>query len=97
MAFFEEHGLTVRETVNANKSKLGASDAKEMLGGMKRMVAVRGKKRVEFDLAAQGVDKEEIVKQMLGPTGNLRAPTLRLGKVLLVGFQVEAYDEFLGD
>jgi hypothetical protein len=29
---------------------------------------------------------------MLGPTGNLRAPTLKVGKTLLVGFNEEAYE-----
>jgi len=28
---------------------------------------------------------------MLGPTGNLRAPTLRAGKTVLVGFNEEAW------
>jgi len=28
---------------------------------------------------------------MLGPTGNLRAPTARVGKTLLVGFNDEVY------
>ena len=28
---------------------------------------------------------------MLGPTGNLRAPTVRSGKTLLVGFNEEKY------
>jgi hypothetical protein len=28
---------------------------------------------------------------MLGPTGNLRAPCLRVGKTVLVGFNEEAY------
>ncbi len=28
---------------------------------------------------------------MLGPTGNLRAPTIRTGATVLVGFNEEAY------
>ncbi len=28
---------------------------------------------------------------MLGPTGNLRAPTLRTGKTVVVGFNDESY------
>jgi hypothetical protein len=28
---------------------------------------------------------------MLGPTGNLRAPTLRAGKTVIVGFNEELY------
>jgi arsenate reductase-like glutaredoxin family protein len=33
---------------------------------------------------------------MLGPTGNLRAPTLRRGKTVLVGFNEEVFERFLG-
>ena len=38
----------------------------------------------------------EVTGKMLGPTGNLRAPTLRVGKTTLVGFNEEAYDSVLG-
>jgi hypothetical protein len=33
---------------------------------------------------------------MLGPTGNLRAPTARVGKTLVVGFNEEAYGRIFG-
>ena len=34
---------------------------------------------------------EMLLKAMLGPTGNLRAPTVRKGTTLLVGFNEETY------
>ena len=34
---------------------------------------------------------EAVITAMLGPTGNLRAPTLVSGKTVLVGFNEEAY------
>ena len=33
---------------------------------------------------------------MIGPSGNLRAPTLRVGTTLVVGFNDEMYDTVLG-
>jgi len=33
---------------------------------------------------------------MLGPTGNLRAPTLVVGKIVLVGFHDAAWKAVLG-
>ncbi|MEZ6006130.1 MAG: ArsC family (seleno)protein, partial [Planctomycetota bacterium] len=33
---------------------------------------------------------------MLGPSGNLRAPTIRKGKTLIVGFHEELYEEIFG-
>ena len=38
---------------------------------------------------------EELLKLMLGRSGTLRAPTLRRGKTLLVGFNADAYDNTL--
>ena len=36
-------------------------------------------------------DEETLSGLLLGPTGNLRAPTVRQGKTLYVGFSAEAY------
>jgi hypothetical protein len=41
-------------------------------------------------------DDDTLATAMLGPTGNLRAPTLRRGKTLLVGFGEPAYEQELG-
>lgn len=38
-------------------------------------------------------DADTLKKLLVGPTGNLRAPTLRLGKTLVVGFNEQMYDE----
>lgn len=34
---------------------------------------------------------DTLLSHILGPTGNLRAPTIRRGKTLLVGFDDSAY------
>lgn len=39
---------------------------------------------------------EEILKLILGPTGNLRAPTIRVGKTLIVGFNPPGYEKLIG-
>ena len=51
----------------------------------------KGKKVNEF----KGGDRpaKDAVQAMLGPTGNLRAPTARVGKTLLVGFNDDAYGD----
>jgi len=38
---------------------------------------------------------ETLAAAVLGPTGNLRAPTIRRGKTLLIGFNDEAYGALL--
>jgi hypothetical protein len=41
-------------------------------------------------------DPEAIKALLLGPTGNLRAPTMRHGRTLLVGFEEATYNKILG-
>ena len=40
--------------------------------------------------------KEEILKDVIGPSGNLRAPAWRLGTEFIVGFNPELYQEMFG-
>lgn len=51
---------------------------------------------VTFDMKKDPPDDDTLAAHLLGPTGNLRAPTLRKGKTLLVGFGAEAYRQVLG-
>ena len=54
-----------------------------------KVIVAKGKKLDTF--ATAGKAPKATVDAMLGPTGNLRAPCLRVGKTLLVGFNEEAY------
>ena len=40
--------------------------------------------------------KEEILKDVIGPSGNLRAPAWRIGTEFIVGFNLELYEEMFG-
>ena len=55
------------------------------------LFAAKGKKVVHVNLKKDALSDEDISKLMLGPTGNLRAPTLRVGKKLIIGFNEEMY------
>lgn len=55
------------------------------------MIVAKGKKLDTFKPA--GKAGKDIVDAMLGPTGNLRAPTLRVGKTVLVGFNEDTYSD----
>ena len=79
--------------MDAKKQRYTAEDLEVLIGDAKRVIAVKGKKRVELDLARDEPTAAELEAAMIGPTGNLRAPTVRVGKTLLVGFTEEAYDE----
>jgi len=47
------------------------------------------------DLKSEKPNREELGKLLLGPTGNLRAPTIIKGDTLLVGFNAETYEKVL--
>jgi hypothetical protein len=60
------------------------------------LYACKGTKIVHFDLKNNRPDDQTLLQYMLGPTGNLRAPTLRVGKTLLVGFDESTYNKVFG-
>jgi len=57
--------------------------------------AAKGKKVVHIDTRREEIGDDIIKKFLLGPTGNLRAPTIRRGKTLLVGYDEETFREVL--
>ena len=63
---------------------------------MERVIAARGKNVVHFDMKKDPPDEATLLHHLLGPTGNLRAPTMRRGTTLLVGFHEEEFGKILG-
>lgn len=88
----EAQGVDVAEKVSASK-KLGETEAKKLIRDAKKVYVAKGKKLDEFE---GGTARREIVEKMLGSTGNLRAPTIRTGRNLIVGFNEELYEKVLG-
>ena len=60
---------------------------------MNEIYAAKGKQVVHLDLKKDKPDRAMLKKVLLGPTGNLRAPTLRKGKTLVVGFDQATYEQ----
>ena len=40
--------------------------------------------------------REEVLKQVMGPSGNLRAPALRIGNAFIIGFNADLYKDIGG-
>ena len=80
------------DTVPASR-KLGRDDAADVAAKASKVIVAKGKKVTEFKL--KGAPEDDVVDAMLGPTGNLRAPTLKSGKTVLVGYNEEAYSAAL--
>ena len=62
-----------------------------MLAGVDEIHVAKGKRIVHVDLRKGRPGKAELLELLLGPTGNLRAPTIRKGRTLLVGFDEATY------
>ena len=63
---------------------------------MDELYVAKGKKIVHLDLKHDKPPRAELLGLLLGPTGNLRAPTLRKGRKLIVGFDDATYKRLLG-
>ena len=82
----------VKEEIPASR-KLGASDAKAIAKESSRVYVAKGKKLDLFEMKSAKIG--EVVEKMLGPTGNLRAPTMRVGKTTVVGFNEDTFSDVL--
>jgi arsenate reductase-like glutaredoxin family protein len=90
--FLDASGITPKEVVPASR-KLARKEAQDLARQATRIVVAKGKQVSEF---AGGKADEKLVQAMLGPTGNLRAPTIRKGKTVVVGFHPEVFEEIFG-
>ena len=79
--------------MDARKSTLKEKDALALAKQVNEIYAAKGKKVTHLNMKRDKPDKATLLKLLLGPTGNLRAPTLRKGKTLVVGFDQETYEK----
>ncbi len=84
------------EVVNTRQTVLKEKDALALARQANVLFVAKGKKVVRLDMKKDKPDKQTLSKLLLGPTGNLRAPTLRVGKKLVVGFQEQMYHDVFG-
>jgi len=82
--------------VDARKVRLGPAEALALLKDVDEIYAAKGKKVVRVDLRKEKPAAAALAALLLGPSGNLRAPTLRTGRALIVGFDEATYAKVLG-
>ena len=85
----------MRETVSASK-RFGRAEALALARAAQRLIAMKGRQITTVDLAGKPPAEDTLVALMLGPTGNLRAPTLRVGQTLLVGYNEQVFADVFG-
>ena len=83
------------QVVDATKERMGESEALELAKKHQRLVSIKGKSVNDVSLKKSGLSDDEILQLLMGPSGNLRAPTFRHGKTLVVGYDESAYKDVL--
>lgn len=81
--------------MDARKVRLAEPEALALAAQAEELYATRGQRVVPLDLRGARPDRAALAGLLLGPTGNLRAPTLRVGKTLIVGFDQATYTRLL--
>jgi len=80
--FARKRSKVVRER-SSKKEPLSEDDVRALLATVDEVVIVRGRKPESFPASEVQPD------DLKGPTGNFRAPIVRRGKTLLVGYHAE--------
>ncbi len=86
----DARGAEIADRIPASR-KLGRADAEALLADAETLYVAKGRKQTELSASDQGA-----ADLMLGPTGNLRAPVVRVGTTLIVGYHEEALSQALG-
>ena len=81
--------------VDARKQSLGKADALKLAKTVNEIYSCKGSKIVHIDLKKDKLDDERLAEALLGPTGNLRAPAIKVNDTLLVGFNPELFSQVL--
>ena len=81
--------------VDARKTTLKEKEALALVQEVDEIYSSKGKRVVHLDLRKEKPDRAALLGLLLGPTGNLRAPTLQKGRTLLVGFDEATYSKIL--
>lgn len=87
--------MPIETEVDAKKETCQNEDAWKLVQTADKIVVASGQKTLEYDPGV--ADKEEVLKKITGRSGNLRAPTLRIGKVYYVGFNVGMYENLFAE
>lgn len=82
--------------MNAKKTSFTEEAVLELARAVDQIYSSKGRQVIHIDVKKDKPDRETLLGVLLGPTGKLRAPTLRTGRTLLVGFDSATYQKVLG-
>ena len=83
--------VTIKTTVDARKKRIDTDTAWELLKSAASITTAKGKKVQTFNPKSDA--KADILKHAMGPSGNLRAPALRVQDQFFIGFNLDFYEQ----
>lgn len=89
-AVLEKKKVSIGEERAARKEPFSDAEAKALLKSVSTVVIAKGKAFRELSASDATID------DLRGPTGNFRAPMIRKGKTLLVGFHPPTLETLIG-
>jgi len=81
--------------IDPRKEPIDAEAAWQRMLTVKHVAVVKGKTVKDLLVAEQ--NRDEILANVIGPSGKLRAPTFKVGDRYVVGFNEEMYTTHLHD
>ena len=105
--FLAQRGVPDGEIRSANKAPITGDDALALLDGVTELLVAKGRKVERFDLTgdrpagaaptgAMVGGSTNLTDLLLGRSGKLRAPTMRVGDRLVVGYNQELLESVFG-
>ena len=83
--------MNTNEVVDARKTRIEEEAAWELLKTAGSVAVAKGKKVQTFTTGTE--EKDALMKQAMGPSGNLRAPTYRIKDQFVIGFNADLYED----
>lgn len=93
--FLAKSSAKVEDLVRADKAPIEGDQAVAMARAARRLVVAKGKKVTVVEPGKTRPTDDELRALVVGPTGRLRAPAMRIGDTLIVGFAADALGEAL--
>src|SRR4029453_14975014 len=93
--FLAKHRVTVGTQADAKKATIKGDAALGVLKDVDELYVAKGKRVAPVGPRRGKPPGAELLALLLGPTGNLRAPTLRKKRTLIVGFDEATYKDLL--
>ena len=89
----DKNNVEIKNTADARKKTIKKEAGWDLLKNAKHISVAKGKKTKIYAPSEQ--NREDLLKDALGRTGNLRAPTLRIRDDFYIGFNVNMYEELI--